>query len=151
MFNSCVKQAKILSAENNGVRGVNGINEFIKNNIVDKTKPTSVENFYPGELIIVNKNDKSLDLANSDSGILITFKDDPNLYFMIEKDSEIIKTEGINKGNIFKLGGYLFYPFKLINRKDISNAYAITIHKSQGSDYDNILPEFCLFTQNLVY
>lgn len=139
LFATCVKRAEILTAENNGVRGVNEINSFVKNNFIDKTKITSVENYYPGELIIVNKNNKSLDLANGDSGVLMTFKDDQTLYFVIEKDSEIIKTEGKNEGKIFKLGGYLFYPFRLISKSEISNAYAITIHKSQGSDYKNIL------------
>lgn len=139
LFTDCVKRAEILTAENNGVRGVNEINHFIKNNFLDKSKVSSVDGYYPGELIIVNKNNKSLDLANGDSGVLMTFKDDPTLYFMIEKDSEIIKAEGKNDGKIFKLGGYLFYPFRLISKNKISNAYAITIHKSQGSDYKNIL------------
>lgn len=139
LFTDCVKRAEILTAENNGVRGVNEINNFIKNNFLDKSKVSSVDGYYPGELIIVNKNNKSLDLANGDSGVLMTFKDDPTLYFMIEKDSEIIKGEGKNDGKIFKLGGYLFYPFRLISKNEISNAYAITIHKSQGSDYKNIL------------
>ncbi|HBF68094.1 MAG TPA: hypothetical protein DDW20_02085 [Firmicutes bacterium] len=139
LFTDCVKRAEILTAENNGVRGVNEINNFIKNNFLDKSKVSSVDGYYPGELIIVNKNNKSLDLANGDSGVLMTFKDDPTLYFMIEKDSEIIKAEGKNDGKIFKLGGYLFYPFRLISKNEISNAYAITIHKSQGSDYKNIL------------
>lgn len=139
LFTDCVKRAEILTAENNGVRGVNEINHFIKNNFLDKSKVSSVDGYYPGELIIVNKNNKSLDLANGDSGVLMTFKDDPTLYFMIEKDSEIIKAEGKNDGKIFKLGGYLFYPFRLISKNEISNAYAITIHKSQGSDYKNIL------------
>ena len=32
--------------------------------------------------MMVNKNNKSLDLDNGDSGLLVTFKDDSTIYFM---------------------------------------------------------------------
>ena len=139
LFKKCVTNAVILSAENEGVRGVNKINQILKTLLINTKVETSIEGFYPGELIMVVKNNNTLDLSNGDSGILVTFKDDPNLYLMIEKDSEIIKTEQKITGKIFKLGGYIFYPFYLISQKDIVNSYAITIHKSQGSGYNNIL------------
>lgn len=139
LFSNTVKRAEILCAENEGIRGVNTINAIIKSKFIDKSRFTSIDGFYPGELMIVNKNNKLLDLANGDSGILVTFKDDKTLYFMIEKDSELVKTERKIDGKIFKLGGYMFYPFRLITRTEINNSYAITIHKSQGSDYKNIL------------
>ena len=139
LFDDTVKRAEILSAENDGIRGVRAINQLAKSLFIDRTKKSSVDGFYPGELMIINKNNKPLDLANGDSGILVTFKDDPTLYFMIEKDSEVIKNEKKIEGKMFKLGGYLFYPFNRISKEEIDNAYAITIHKSQGSDYRNIL------------
>ena len=138
-FKNSSKRAVILCAENEGVRGIKTINALIKSKFIDKTKPTTCEGYYPGELMMVLKNDKLLDLANGDSGILVTFDKDNTLYFMVEKDSEIVKTEGKVDGKIFKLGGYLFYPFNKITGEDIDDAYAITIHKSQGSDYQNIL------------
>ena len=139
LFKETAKKAKILCAQNKGVRGVESINLYLKNNFIDKTKTTIIDGFYPGELMMVNKNNRLLDLANGDSGILVTFMNDKNLYFMIEKDSELIKNETKIDGKIFKLGGYMFYPFNLISRSEIDNSYAITIHKSQGSDYENIL------------
>ena len=139
LFKTTAKRAKILCAQNEGVRGVDTINEFLKNSFIDKRQTTIIDGFYPGELMMVNKNNRLLDLANGDSGILVTFKDDKNLYFMVEKDSELIKSEAKHDGKIFKLGGYMFYPFNLIARSEIDNSYAITIHKSQGSDYENIL------------
>lgn len=139
LFSSTVKNAEILCAENQGNRGVETINALAKAAFIDKKKPTSVEGFYPGELMMINKNNKLLDLANGDSGVLVTFAGDKTLYFMIEKDSELVKTEKKIDGKIFKLGGYMFYPFRLITRAEIDSAYAITIHKSQGSDYKNIL------------
>ena len=139
LFDGSVLNAEILCAENEGVRGVKTINQLAKSLFIDKNQPTSIEGFYPGELMMINKNNKLLDLSNGDSGILVTFKGDKTLYFMLKKDSELIKNEKKIDDKIFKLGGYLFYPFRLIARSEIDNAYAITIHKSQGSDYKNIL------------
>ena len=40
---------------------------------------------------------------------------------------------------IFQTGSYLFYPLHLLPKESIETAYAITIHKSQGSGYKAIL------------
>ena len=139
LYDKVVKNASILSAENRGVRGVETINSFIKEHFIDHKKTTSVNGYFTGEIMMVNKNNKKLDLNNGDSGVLVTFKDDTTLYFMTEKETNLIKTDGKVNDKIFKLGKCIFYPFRLIARNEINDAYAITIHKSQGSDYKNIL------------
>ena len=133
------ENAKILSAENEGDIGVKKINAYIKKEFIDMRQRTSYLGFYPGELLMVNKNNRILDLYNGDSGILVSFKKDPAIYFMVKKSSLIVSHEGKEDGHIFKLGDFLFYPISLISRDEIDLAYAITIHKSQGSDYKNIL------------
>lgn len=139
LYKNTVKRAEILTAENKGVRGVEAINKIAKSMFIDKSQITYVDGYYPGELMMVTKNNKSLDLANGDSGILVTFEGDKTLYFMVEKDSELIKTDKKVDGKIFKLGGLMFYPLYMISESEIVDSYAITIHKSQGSDYKNIL------------
>ena len=139
LFNDTVLSGVILCAENQGFKGIRTINALMKQQFIDKSAKTPCKGFYPGELMMVTKNNKELDLSNGDSGILVTFDGDSTLYFMIEKDSELIKTEGKEDGKIFKLGGYMFYPFNKITGTEIENSYAITIHKSQGSDYKSIL------------
>ena len=89
--------------------------------------------------MMVNKNNKALELYNGDTGILVSFFDDNNLYFMIKKTTERIKNDGYVKDEIFKIAGYIFYPFRMITKNEIDLAFAITVHKSQGSDYKNIL------------
>ena len=49
-----------------------------------------------------------LDLYNGDSGILVTFKDDNTLYFMVKKESKIIRESKKEIDKVFKLGGYVF-------------------------------------------
>jgi exodeoxyribonuclease V alpha subunit len=51
----------------------------------------------------------------------------------------LIDNEGKEDDRIFEIGKYIFYPLRLIPTKEIDLAYAITIHKSQGSGYPNIL------------
>lgn len=133
------EQSKILCAENNNKRGVNKINKIIVNYIINKNNNNSTNGFYPGEIMMINKNNKSLDLYNGDSGLLVTFKDDDTLYLMVKKTSEIILNEGKHKDEIFKIKDFIFYPLRLIAKDEIDLAFAITIHKSQGSDYPQIL------------
>ena len=89
--------------------------------------------------MMVNKNNKALDLYNGDSGVLVTFENDNTLYFMAKKSTKIVSNDGKEKDKIFRLGDFTFYPLRLIAQSEIDLAYAITIHKSQGSDYKNIL------------
>ena len=131
--------AKILCAQKNGKNGVININCYLKKHFVDAIYKSS--NHHPGELMMINKNNKLLELFNGDNGILVSFKDDDNIYLMLQKSTNLLKENdnGYKKDMIFKIGRFLFYPFNLISNDDIENSYAITIHKSQGSDYKNIL------------
>ena len=131
--------SKILCAENEGPRGIKTINNYVKKHFIDKSKYHSTNGYYPGMIMMVNKNNKSLDLDNGDSGLLVTFKDDSTIYFMTKKSSNIAKNQGKEIDRIFKLGEFTFYPVRMITQEEIDMAYAITIHKSQGSDYPNIL------------
>lgn len=135
--------SRILSTENEGPRGIKEINRIIKKASIDRSVETTVAGHYAGELMMINKNNKLLDLYNGDSGILVLFEGDDTLYFMTKKSSSIVSTFGKKKDEIFKLGddkdSYVFYPLRMISTAEIDLSYAITVHKSQGSDYKNIL------------
>ena len=131
--------SKILCAENLGIRGVKQINKFVARKFIDTSIPTSMLGYYPGMLMMINKNNKQLDLYNGDCGLLVTFKNDKTIYFMVKKASLLVKNEGKIDDQTFKLGAFTFYPLRLISKDEIDMSYAITIHKSQGSDYKNIL------------
>ena len=89
---------------------------------------------------MITKNNKPLDLYNGDSGVAVSFKNDDTIYIMFKKSSKKLKLEDGKKENrIFKIGNYMFYPLSLISSDEITPAFAISIHKSQGSDYNNIM------------
>ena len=96
----------------------------------------------------------------------MTFKGDDTLYFMIEKKSAIAEVGAKKKDQVFamlikeasgKERTFTFYPLRMITEEDFDLAYAITIHKSQGSDFNNIfiiLPTaegHPLLTKQIVY
>ena len=131
--------SKILCAENKGISGITNINKYIVSHFIDYTKPSSIRGYYPGMIMMINKNNKMLDLYNGDMGIIVSFINDPILYFMVKQNTRLVKEDGKVDDEIFKIKNYVFFPLRMIVKDDIDLAYAITIHKSQGSDYNNIL------------
>ncbi len=140
-----ISRSKVITAENDGPRGVNTINKYIKkqiytNKVLTKViKDKSYGGHYAGELMMITKNNKLLDLYNGDSGILVTFKNDNTLYFVVNKITKLNLGNDKKEDEIFKIDDYVFYPLRLITSDEIDLSYAITVHKSQGSDYINIL------------
>ena len=137
-----VDYSKILCAENDSERGVKKINRAIDKYLF-KPSDISVCGFHVGEILMINRNDYQLDLYNGDMGIVVKFEDDPMLYFMVSKDSQLPLFRIKKDNKIFTKSTsdskYVFYPIHMISKDEIDLAFAITIHKSQGSDYRNIL------------
>ena len=89
---------------------------------------------YPGRCIMVSTNDHSLELYNGDVGVILENDGIPTAFFP-GKDNELRS----------------FSPSVL---PDFETAFAMTIHKSQGSEYDNILivlPDGDHITRQLLY
>lgn len=131
------ENARILCANNSGIRSVSHINKYIRKEFY--SDKTSVSGYYPGELLMVTENEHSLELYNGDCGVTVKFKDDETLYLMFKKGIKLNIDDKKVENKIFKLGDFVFYPVRLIGADKITSAFAITIHKSQGSDYNNIL------------
>ena len=135
--------ARILCAERNGLQGVQDINEEICKSIIQnkKLKLSSSDEYFTGQLLLVTKNHSMFCLYNGDSGIVIEKND--LKYLMIKKEAQKdrpqTETSEMQKKGIFREGNYLFYPLHLLPRESLEAAYAITIHKSQGSGYPAIL------------
>ena len=129
-------EARILCAERRGERGVETLNAAVSHSF------SRSGGNYAGQLLMITQNQKLYNLYNGDCGVVVGFKDDTVLYLMLEKspDGEPAGAgASFASGSIFQLGSYQFYPLHLISEESYEPAYAITIHKSQGSGYDNIL------------
>ena len=70
--------------------------------------------------MILTKNQSYFDLYNGDSGIVVNCKNNPMLMLM-------------------RKGDFVFYPLSMLPSDAIETAFAMTIHKSQGSGYPNIM------------
>ncbi len=116
-FNNLVK-SKILTVLKEGPFGSTKINLFIKELFRDKLGIYD-GNYFSGLPIIVTQNDYSLKLFNGDSGMII-------------KDNS-----GILKVIFKKSNDYIILPLDILHSFEI--AFSITIHKSQGSEYNDIL------------
>lgn len=119
---------RILVPNNDGVVGVNGINkrlckkalELVKNKMNTKL-PNEIlldELWFPGLPYIVTKNDASLDIYNGDIGIC-----------HFEGKEDLAKRVWFENGKS--------YPISLLS--NIEPAFALTIHKSQGSEFDHTM------------
>ncbi len=127
-------QFRILCAVNSGPFGVDEINASIERELF----PAVASAFYHGEAIMITRNDYRLGLSNGDVGVILE-----------ESDSGDLKA-------CFPDGGGKFKKFNPSSLNSYTTAFAISIHKSQGSEFDNIvimLPpeESPLLVKELIY
>ena len=123
-------EKRILAAERRDVIGVEQINETIGNLIKGHTKNQAIESnfrYFEGQLLILTQNQAMYRLYNGDTGIVL-FKDSVP-YIMLKKPNG--KT-GEEKRD------FVAYPLSLLPADAVEPAFAITIHKSQGSEYDHV-------------
>lgn len=138
-------KARILCAEHKGLTGVETINNQICNSL-KKTPQAANEDYFTGQLLMLTKNQSIFCLYNGDSGIVV--EKNGLKYLMVKKEIKNISDpqnaattndRSLAQQGIFQKGSYLFYPLHLLPKESIETAYAITIHKSQGSGYKAIL------------
>ena len=114
---------RILSAERRGIYGVEQINMSAGKLIRDYGAKKFSDRYFPGELLMITQNQAMYKLYNGDTGIVV-YKDSTP-YIMLKKASE-------------NETGFVFYPLSWFPTDAIEPAFAITIHKSQGSEYNHV-------------
>ena len=123
-------EKRILAAERQGTIGVEQINETIGNLIKEHCSKEGIKSdsrYFEGQLLILTQNQAMYKLYNGDTGIVL-FKDSVP-YIMLKKPNG--KT-GEDKRD------FVAYPLALLPADAVEPAFAITIHKSQGSEYDHV-------------
>ena len=132
---------RILCAERRGLRGIENINKKVCSKIKSlwkahqKSQGKIVEwsdtGYFPGQLLIITKNQEMFKLYNGDTGIVIFDGNTP--YIMLKKTPSRNSDEGTQRRDDF-----IFYPLSVLPEDAITTAFAITIHKSQGSEYNHV-------------
>lgn len=120
LWNLSLKK-RMLSAERKGPRGVDFLNRLACKNMMrsEVARKHTDGKYFAGQLLILTQNQPMYKLYNGDTGIVVFSDNRP--YLMLKKDK------------------FVFYPLALLPADALESAFAITIHKSQGSEYEEIL------------
>ncbi|MEL7834541.1 exodeoxyribonuclease V subunit alpha [Fodinibius sp. Rm-B-1B1-1] len=113
------KQFRILSAHRKGATGVENINMLAAKILHEKNLIPKYAKWYVGKPVIINSNDYSLNLYNGDIGICLA-DENGELRVYFEHEGEV---RGIAPNRL----------------TDFSTAYALTVHKSQGAEFDKVM------------
>ncbi|MNZ22690.1 RecBCD enzyme subunit RecD [compost metagenome] len=109
---------RALTAQREGPWGVGGINEALEARIKRRQGIPSRERWYPGRAVMVRQNDYALGLFNGDIGLCLATPHGLRVFF--EGD------EG-------------YRPFAPARLPSHDSAFAMTVHKSQGSEFSEVL------------
>ena len=136
---SVVERARILSFLRNGIYGCTVINDVIADHLIHFFDPSAKRQSdgFSGALVIITRNDYSKELFNGDVGVII--KDAHEAY----------------RAFFHRSGTYISFPVNLLPSWEF--AFAMTVHKSQGSEFDDVLlvlpddENHRLLTREIVY
>jgi len=115
---------RVLCAVNEGPFGVEAINGAIElglksNGYIQETSP-----WYPGKAIMLTRNQPELELSNGDVGLVLPSLDHDTAGQRLK--AYFLAGDGVQSIALNRLDG-------------IQTAYAMSIHKSQGSEFDHAL------------
>lgn len=130
---------RILCAVREGAYGVHSINRLVAEILYEEKLADTRDEWYPGRPVMITKNDYNLKLFNGDVGITV------------EDETNNRRCRVVFQGNDNQFKS--FAPDQLPEHE---TAFAMTVHKSQGSEFDRILlilpeRENPILTRELVY
>jgi exodeoxyribonuclease V alpha subunit len=136
-----LRQAQILCALREGAFGVHGINALMARRLAERFGFNADELWYHGRPILVTRNDYARDLFNGDIGVVLRDATGPRVWFQVSARDG---TPGLRS----------FSPRTLPAH---DSAWAITIHRSQGSEYADVAvvlppdPQHRVLSRELLY
>ena len=136
-------QFQILCTYSKGIGGVETVNGLAEN-ILERSGLIRPQGYwYHGQPILITQNDHHLKVFNGDIGLVFSTRDDTR------NKEDILQA-------FFPLGSGQFRGIPLRQLPNHQTAYAITVHRSQGSEFDKILlvlPTYSspLLTRELIY
>ncbi len=143
---------RILAVIRKGRNGVEGLNARVENYLKNRKKITLNNVFYENRPVIVTRNHPDLNLFNGDVGLVRKDKISGKMrIWFLDEEKELEKKNG-GEDREKKLRN--FSPGVLT---DVETVYAMTVHKSQGSEFDRVFlvmpksEELTLLTRELLY
>jgi len=129
---------RVLCAVREGEWGAQGLNAAIEQALATAGLPTRRGEWYEGRPVMVTRNDRSLGVFNGDIGIALKALDPGAPLRAWFPDGDGVRSVGVSR------------------LADVDTAYAMTVHKSQGSEFDHtvlVLPAAAsrVLTRELVY
>jgi len=115
------ESARILCATRGGPAGTTRINETIRDAFASDGLIDSREGLYHGAPLVVLRNDYALQVFNGDSAVLDRAIDDDRLYAC------------------FRTAGSELRRVLAARLPEYAPLYAMTVHRSQGSEFDHVL------------
>ncbi|PLX92985.1 MAG: exodeoxyribonuclease V subunit alpha [Desulfuromonas sp.] len=112
----------ILCAVRKGPYGVERVNTLVEQQLATAGLITPHTLFYAGRPVMIRRNAPELDLFNGDIGLILPAPENPDRLRAFFPDSE---------GGVRSIA-----PARLPEHETV---YAMTVHKSQGSEFDHIL------------
>ena len=109
---------RLLSPHRRGPLGVEYLNKKVESILTEEGLISRFDKWYHGKPVIINQNEYSLGLNNGDIGICF-HKDDGDKQVLFKRET----------------GFTNFAPSRL---PDFSPAFALTVHKSQGSEFEHV-------------
>ncbi len=138
IFNG-VESARVLSLVRNGIYGCAGINREVANylSLEFESSEWIKKGCFSGAVIMITRNDYSKELFNGDVGVVMR------------------EGRGAYRAFFPRFGSYITFSMDMLPPWEL--AFAMTVHKSQGSEFDDVLlvlPEdetHRLLTREIVY
>ena len=148
---------RILCANRNGPLGTVEINKKVNTDVQTFLKKSKLnfrydpEDFYPGKVILITKNDSFLNVDNGDVGFVAFSTEDD------KAENRLKVFFPPNDGSLKQ--DKLYGSIRVISPErlgDYESGFAMTIHKSQGSEYSYVCMVLCatynpVLTKELIY
>ena len=152
----------LLGAVRQGWLGIEPMNEFIDHMIRTNVLSASVHSdsvngpWYLGRPIMIRENDASKELFNGDMGICSSLDPVCVRFKTLNREQNLSTTQSVDEAASTAAKGIGWKEFPASSLPLFELGYALTIHKSQGSEYDHVYvilspTDSLLHTRELLY
>ncbi len=132
-----LRQRQLLCALREGAFGSEQVNASIERMLSDDIEGHAGATWYPGRAVMITRNDAAAGLFNGDVGLCLRDENDQlRVWFEVTvRDDNRDASDAADKPTKLQRRAIDFEPGSLPEHR---GAFAVTIHKSQGSEYEHV-------------